>query len=103
MTDPATTDPVPLEGLAFDIEDLCAALAWVATRPGVQLSVATDHRYVQEALEICPPGKRSPRWCIWRDYEGHLHLDDWVKSEFDLPYHTLPTALAFIELSLGVA
>ncbi len=29
-----------------------------------------------------------------------MHLDDWTKSEFDLPYHTLPSALSFIEAHL---
>src|SRR5271157_5811075 len=100
MNDPAPTEPVPLEGLPFDMEDLRTALAWVANRPSVRLSVATDHRYVPEALEICPRGAKSPRWCIWRDYEGSIHLDDWVRSEFDLPYHTVVEALAFIESNL---
>jgi hypothetical protein len=100
MDDPAPTEPAPLEGLSFDMEDLQTALAWVAKLPGVRLAVATDHRFVPEALEICPPGSKSPRWCIWRDYDGHMHLDDWVRSEFDLPYHTVPAALAFIESNL---
>jgi hypothetical protein len=100
MHDSSPPNPIPLEGLSFEMEDLRAALAWVADRPSVRLSVTTDHRYVQEALEICPPGTKSPRWCIWLDYEGHMHLDDWVKSEFDLPYHTLAAALAFIESNL---
>jgi hypothetical protein len=100
MNDPAPTEPVPLEGLAFEMEDLRTALDWVAKRPGVRLSVATDHRFVPEALEIWPPGTKSPRWCMWRDYEGNMHLDDWVKSEFDLPYHTVAAALAFVELHL---
>jgi hypothetical protein len=100
MDDPAPTEPVPLEGLSFELEDLQTALAWVANRPAIRLEVATDHRFVPEALEISPPGSKSPRWCIWRDYTGNLHLDDWLKSEFDLPYHTLATALAFIEAHL---
>jgi hypothetical protein len=100
MHDPAPTEPFPLEGLAFDMDDLRTALAWVANRPRVRLSVETDHRHVPETLEICPPGTKSPRWCIWRDYEGHMHLDDWVTSEFDLPYHKLDAALAFIDLNL---
>ncbi len=99
MRDPVPSDPIPTEGLAFEVEELKTAMAWAASRPGVRLWVATEHRYVQEALEICPPGQDTPRWCMWRDYEGHLHVDDWVKSEFDLPYHTLTSALAFIELS----
>jgi hypothetical protein len=94
------TEPLPLEGLSFQIEELCSALGWAADRPGVRLSVAADHRYVQEALEICPPGKKPPRWCIWRDHEGRIHLDDWVRHEYDLPYHTLASALAFIDLNL---
>jgi hypothetical protein len=94
------TDPAHLEGLAFDIEDLQAALAWVAKRPGVQLIIATDHHSVQEAIEIRPSGVLAPRWCIWRDYQGMMHLDDWAKSEFDLPYHTMATALAFIDSSV---
>jgi hypothetical protein len=100
MDDPASTEPMPLEGLPFAMEDLRTALAWVASRPNVRLAVATDHRYVPEALEICPPGTSSPRWCIWRDYEGSIHLDDWLRSEFDLPYHTVAAALAFIETNL---
>jgi hypothetical protein len=100
MEESAPTEPAPLEGLAFTMEDLRTALAWVARRPAVRLTVATDHRSVPEALEISPPGTKSTRWCIWRDYEGNMHLDDWTKSEFDLPYHTLPSALAFIELHL---
>jgi hypothetical protein len=100
MDDPAPTEPVPLEGLSFDLEDLQTALAWVRNRPAIRLEVATDHRFVPEALEISPPGSKSPRWCIWRDYTGNLHLDDWLRSEFDLPYHTLVAALAFIESHL---
>ena len=73
MHHPAPAHPVPLEGLAFDISDLRTAMAWVAIQPGVQLRVATDHHAVQEALEICPPGETSPRWCIWRDCQGHMH------------------------------
>ncbi len=97
MRDPVPSDPTPTEGLAFEVEELKTAMAWAASQPGVRLWVATEHRYVQEALEISPPGQDTPRWCMWRDYEGHLHVDDWVKSEFDLPYHTLASALAFIE------
>jgi hypothetical protein len=82
------------------MQDLQAALVWVANRAGVRLTVATDHRHVPEALEITPRGATSTRWCIWRDYEGNMHLDDWKRSEFDLPYHTLAAALAFIDLSL---
>ena len=98
MHNSAPAHPVHPEGLAFDISDLRAAMAWVATQPDVQLRVATDHHAVQEALEICPPGATSPRWCIWRDYQGHLHFDDWLKSEFDLPCQTLAAALAFIKM-----
>jgi hypothetical protein len=100
MDDFCPTEPLPLEGLAFELQDLRMALCWAADRPGVRLSVAADHLYVQEALEICPPGKKPVRWCIWRDYQGHIHLDDWVRSEYDLPYHTLETALSFIDLNL---
>ncbi len=97
---PGPAYPTPLEGLAFDIGDLRTAMAWVATWPDVRLRVATDHQSVQEVLEICPPGTTALRWCIWRDPQGHLHLDDWLKSEFDLPCLTLVAALAFIKLHL---
>lgn len=98
MHDPAPTEPAFLEGLPFAISDLQAALAWAAGRPGTRLAVALDHRCVQEAIEISPPGGKSPRWCIWRDCGGGLHLDDWAKAELDLPCHTLAAALGFIEL-----
>jgi hypothetical protein len=98
MHNPASAHPAPPEGLAFDIGDLQTAMAWVATQPGVQLRVATDHHFVQEALEICLPGKTVPRWFIWRDYQGRLHFDDWLKSEFGLPCQTLAAALAFIKM-----
>jgi hypothetical protein len=100
MNVPAPIQPIPSEGLAFDIRDLQIALMWVARRPDVRLLVATDHSSVQEALEIWPPGMKSPRWCIWRDDQGHIHVDDWVRSEFDLPYYTLLAALAFIDAHL---
>jgi hypothetical protein len=100
MRDPAPTRPVPFEGLPFDIEDLKIAMEWVAIRPSVRLCVATDHCTVQEALEICPSGGKLARWCIWRSNDGHVHLDDWVKAEFNLPYHTVASALAFIDLNL---
>jgi hypothetical protein len=100
MDKAAPAEPAPLEGLHFTVEDLQMALNWVAKRPRMRLAVAIDHRFVPEALEICPPDAKSPRWCIWRDYEGNMHLDDWLRSEFDLPYHTLPAALAFIERNL---
>jgi len=98
MHNPASAPPAPPEGLAFDISDLRTAMAWVATQPGVQLRVATDHQFVQEALEICLPGKTAPRWCIWRDYQGHMHINDWLAFEFDLPCQTLAAGLAFIEM-----
>ena len=100
MHNPAPANPVPLEGLAFDISDLRTAIAWVATQPDVQLRVATDHHAVQEALEIYPPGKTSPRWCIWRDGQGHMHLNDWLAFEFDLPCQTLAAALAYVKMHL---
>ena len=100
MHNPASAPPAPPEGLAFDISDLRTAMAWVATQPGVQLRVATDHQFVQEALEIFLPGKTAPRWCIWRDYQGHMHINDWLAFEFDLPCQTLEAGLAFIEMQL---
>ena len=100
MGKPTPIEPVPLEGLPFELPDLCMALKWAAMRPKVRLFVAMDHRYVPEALEIYSAETKSPRWCIWRDYEGHIHLDDWVKSQFDLPYRTLETALDFIDANL---
>ena len=100
MDDPAPIEPIPSEGLSFDIKDLLIALSWIAKRPEMRLIVATDHQSVQEALEIWPPGTKAPRWCIWRDDKGNMHVDDWVRSEFDLPYHTLPAALDFIEACL---
>lgn len=96
MDDPSSQKSAPLEGLHFNIADLQMAMAWVADRPSVRLLVMTDHRYVPEALEIYPPGSKTPRWCLWRDYEGRLHVDDWVRSEFDLPYLNLVEALGFI-------
>lgn len=100
MTDPTPPKPVPLEGLHFNMVDLHMALAWVKERPSVRLLVMTDHRYVPETLEIYPPGSEAPRWCLWRDYEGRLHVDDWVRSEFDLPYLNLVEALGFITSNL---
>lgn len=100
MNESFPTEPLPPEGLSFDMAELRKALRWAADRPGVRLLVAADHRYVQEALEICPPGKKPPRWCIWRDHEGRIHLDDWATPEYDLPYHTLAAALAYIETNL---
>ena len=100
MNNFAPIEPIPSEGLSFDIKDLQIAMTWVAKRPNVRLVIATDHRSVQEALEIWPPGTTAPRWCIWRDDKGQMHVDDWVRSEFDLPYYTLPSALAFIEAHL---
>ncbi len=100
MNDPIQPSSVPLEGLHFNMTDLSMAMSWVAERPSVRLLVTIDHRYVPEALEIDPPGSKAPRWCIWRDYEGRLHVDDWVRSEFDLPYLTLVEALGFITSNL---
>lgn len=98
--DPTPFRSAPPEGLPFDLRDLRAAMSWAADRPGVLLSVTTDHPQVPEAIEIYPPGSSSPRWCIWRDYEGHLRVDDWAGYKFDLPYPTLLKALGFISSSL---
>jgi hypothetical protein len=103
MMKPAPSYPRPLEGLSFALMDLRAAMAWAAARPDVRLSVMTDHPDVPEAIEICPPGSLTPRWCIRRDHTGRLRVDDWSKAEFDLPYSTLTKALSFISTTLADA
>jgi hypothetical protein len=92
--------PELLEGTYFPLWDLSKAITWAAVRSGVRLVVATDHQDVAEAIEIHPPRTNSPRWCIWRDQSGILHLDDWQLSQFDQRFITLNGALAFVSSEL---
>ena len=84
-------------GVAFSIDDLEYAMAWAANRVGMlRLVVATDHATVDEAIEIFLPDAKAPRWCLWRDDSGKLHVDDWTMHKFDLPYHNVHSALHFV-------
>jgi hypothetical protein len=96
---PFEPQAAPLEGLPFHLRDLEAAMEWAAAHSDARLVVATDYPDQPEAIEIYLQDSNDPRWCIWRDYLGHLHVDDWVKQEFDLPYPTLSRALGFISSS----
>lgn len=98
---PTQPPPVSLEGHYFALIDLQTAMAWASARPAVRLAVTTDHRGTPEVIEIRPPGALSPRWLIWRDHTGLLHVDDWVTPQFDLPYLTVVTALKFIDSNLA--
>jgi hypothetical protein len=89
-----------VEGTYFPLWDLTKAVTWAAVRSGVRLVVAADHQDIPEALEIHSPQTNSPRWCIWRDQRGILHLDDWQLSYFDQRFITLDTALAFVSSEL---
>lgn len=92
--------PEPLEGLPFPLRDLCSALNWADAHPGVQVRIMLDHPWINEVIEIQPPGSSSLRWLIWRTHEGRLRVDDLAKAEFGLPYLTVATALQFIATEL---
>jgi hypothetical protein len=98
---PVPFKPGRFEGLFFALSDLQAAMAWVSIRPRVRLSVKTCYLTVPEVIEVYPPGSGLPRWRLWRDRAGRLHVDDWTKGKFNLPYSTVPTALRFIDASLS--
>ncbi len=97
---PLPSDQEPLEGLPFPLCDLQVAMTWASKRPHLRLIVTTDHLDAPEVIEVYPPHAVAPRWFIWRDPEGRLHVDDWGKPEFDLPYLTVKTALTFIAASI---
>jgi hypothetical protein len=89
------------EGLHFILSDLRVAMVWATTHASVRVLVVADHFYLPELIEVFQPGAVSPRWCMWRDHLGRLHLDDEENAEFDLPFHTVERALAFIASQLG--
>ena len=92
--------PDPHDGLPFALSDLQAAMAWASARPSLHLRVATNYRRSPEIIQIYPPNAVLPRWIIWRDPAGRLHLDDWDGPEFDLHHSTVMAALKFIEARL---
>jgi hypothetical protein len=92
--------PEALEGLAFPLRDLHLALAWAASRPAVHLQIRLDQVGVTEVLEVSPRRAQTPRWRIWRTYEGKLQVDDLAEAAFGLPYLTVATALEFITTQL---
>jgi hypothetical protein len=92
--------PDPHDGLPFALSDLQAAMAWASARPSLRLRVATNYRRSPEIIQIYPPGTILPRWALWRDHAGHLHVDDWDGPEFDLHFSTVIAALGFIEARL---
>ena len=91
----------PREGLHFLLSDLRAAMAWATTHAKVRVLVVTDHFYLPETIQVSPPGAIFPRWYMWRDHLGRLHVDDREQAEFDLPYPTVRRALVFIASQLG--
>jgi hypothetical protein len=95
------SDPEPLDGLFFSLGDLLTAMAWASVRPELSLIVATDHRQAPEVLEVYPPGEDSPRWRLWRDFTGRLHVDDCERPELDLSDLTVSKALRLIAGSLA--
>lgn len=97
---PVPSLPGPIEGLYFILADLQSAMAWASNHPEVRLCVTTDHIEAPEAIEIYPSGSAKARWLLWRDHVGRLRVDDWARAEFDLPYSSVKTALAFIASTL---
>jgi hypothetical protein len=89
------------EGLSFALTDLQVAMAWASLRPDLRLLVAMDYIHTPELIEIHLAGSDMPRWVMWRDYTGCLHVDDWAGPEFDLPCPTIMLALRFIESNLA--
>jgi hypothetical protein len=97
---PTRVVPASREGLAFELPDLQAAMAWAESTPHVRLYIRLDCVNISEAIEICPPGSSFPRWFLWRTHDGQLRVDDWGKHAFGLPYTTVETALRFITAEL---
>ena len=97
----AQTLAEPLQGQAFDMSDLRAAIAWAALHP-VRLIVATDHSALPEAIEVSLYGDRhAPRWMVWRDLGGRLVLDAIMDGEFGLRFADMADALGFIAAELS--
>jgi hypothetical protein len=89
--------PDPHDGLSFALSDLQAAMAWATARPSLRLRVATHYRRSPEIIQIYLLDAVRPRWVLWRDYTGHLHVDDWAVPEFDINFLSVIEALGFIE------
>ena len=86
-------------GPAFEISSLSFAMGW-AKRRAIRLVVVTDYPMVEEAIEIGVMPGGTPRWCIWRDHTGAIHLDDWETKKFDKLCVSVADALARVARSI---
>ena len=93
--------PAPHDGLPFALSDLEAAMAWASAHPSLQLRVATNYRRSPEIIQIYSADLLLPRWLLWRDYSGRLHVEDWNASVLNLHYASVMIALRLIEARLS--
>jgi hypothetical protein len=91
--------PAPRDGLPFALSDLQAAMAWAAAHPSVRLRVATNYLKAPEIIQIYSSDAVLPRWVLWRDHTGRLHVEDRGAPEINL-HLPLIAALRLIEASL---
>ncbi len=91
--------PDGLDGLPFSADDMQSAFRWVQAHPGTRLRLTTAG--ITGVIEIYPSGALHPRWCLWRNHNDRLQLDDVVLNICALPYPTLDMALRFVALNLA--
>ena len=76
-----------------------SAFRWVQAHPAAHLRLTTTG--ISGVIEIYPIGSPHPRWCLWRNIDGRLQLDDISLNISALPYPTLDMALRFVALNLA--
>ena len=92
--------PDPQDGLPFAMTDLLTAMEWASAHPSVRLRVATNYRRSPEIIQIFYSDAVLPRWILWRDHTGRLHVNDWHAPELEVHYSTVTATLRSIEASL---